>query len=47
MIEISGFVNGIDRIAEEKLFNISDYIRKRKRDGFKSTQQHYHGKRSG
>lgn len=29
-IEISGFVNGIDRIAEDKLFNISDYIREGK-----------------
>jgi lipoprotein-releasing system permease protein len=30
MIEISGFVNGIDRIAEDKLFKISDYIREGK-----------------
>jgi lipoprotein-releasing system permease protein len=29
-IEISGFVNGIDRIAEDKLFKISDYIREGK-----------------
>jgi lipoprotein-releasing system permease protein len=29
-IEISGFVNGIDRIAEDKLFKVSDYIREGK-----------------
>lgn len=29
-IEISGFINGVDIIAEEKLFKISDYIREGK-----------------
>jgi lipoprotein-releasing system permease protein len=29
-IEISGFINGIDIVAEDKLFKISDYIREGK-----------------
>jgi lipoprotein-releasing system permease protein len=29
-IEISGFINGIDIVAEDKLFKISDYIEKEK-----------------
>jgi lipoprotein-releasing system permease protein len=29
-IEISGFINGIDIVAEDKLFKISDYIREKK-----------------
>jgi lipoprotein-releasing system permease protein len=26
-IEIAGFINGIDMVAEDKLFKISDYIK--------------------
>jgi lipoprotein-releasing system permease protein len=29
-IEIAGFVNGIDMVAEDKLFKISDYIKEGK-----------------
>jgi lipoprotein-releasing system permease protein len=42
-IEISGFINGIDIVAEDKLFKISDYIR-RKSDRPKSEQQYYYRK---
>jgi lipoprotein-releasing system permease protein len=44
-IEISGFINGIDIVAEDKLFKISDYIREGKSDRPKSEQQYYYRKR--
>jgi lipoprotein-releasing system permease protein len=43
-IEISGFINGIDIVAEDKLFKISDYIREGS-DRPKSEQQYYYRKR--
>jgi hypothetical protein len=36
-IEIAGFVNGIDMVAEDKLFKISDYIKEGKITGFRTT----------
>ena len=44
-IEISGFVNGIDVVAENTLFKISDYIKEGKLSDLKSEQQHHYWKR--
>jgi lipoprotein-releasing system permease protein len=45
-IEIAGFVNGIDMVAEDKLFKISDYIKEGKITSIPE-QQYYYRERAG